>query len=52
MGTDVQKLVELLREALLQRLATKTGWGRNEVMSAFDQAFIDAVVRYYKATQQ
>ena len=52
METDVQKIVELLREALLQRLAAKTGWGRNEVMSAFDQASIDAVVKYYKASQQ
>ncbi len=33
-----KKLIAALRREFVQRLQAKTGWGRNEVLNAFDEA--------------
>ena len=38
--------VEILREEFEKQLQSKTGWGRNEVLTAFDKACISAMIRY------
>ena len=35
---QAKRLIDSLRSALSQELQTKTGWGRNEVMQAFERA--------------
>lgn len=39
-----KKLLELIREKFQARLSTKTGWGRNDVIAAYDQAVSEALV--------
>ena len=39
-----QKFVQLLRKKFLQGLKTKTGWGKNEVASLFEQCLAEAAV--------
>lgn len=41
--------LKLLREEFLKKIDLKTGWGKNEVMVAFDQASISALIAYAKA---
>ena len=40
--------LDMLREEFETELKTKTGWGRNEILIAFDKASVRAVVRYAK----
>lgn len=42
----MDKLVEYIREEFEKILQQKTGWGRNEVMTAFDKAWIIGMSRY------
>jgi hypothetical protein len=44
--TLMDKLMEYVREEFERLLSTKTGWGRNEVMAAFDKAWIFGMARY------
>ena len=39
-------LVNGIRKALVKELELKTGWGRNEVMQAFDRAVCIAALNY------
>jgi hypothetical protein len=39
-------LVRSIRDALAKELSLKTGWGRNEVMQAFDRAVCIAALKY------
>lgn len=39
-----QKFIQLLKEKFFQGLKTKTGWGRNEVTSLFEQCIAEAAV--------
>jgi len=39
-------LYDIVREEFLKELALKTGWGRVEVMQAFDKAFARGMIRY------
>lgn len=32
------KYQQLVREEFVKELSTKTGWGRNDILSAFDRA--------------
>lgn len=36
---------EFLREEFSKEMSTKTGWGRNDIMSAFDRASVRAAMR-------
>lgn len=36
---------ELLREEFEKEMAKKTGWGRNDIMAAFDRASAAAALR-------
>ena len=36
---------ELLREEFEKEMAAKTGWGRNDIMAAFDRAAAKAALR-------
>lgn len=38
--------MELVREEFEKLLKEKTGWGRNEVMTAFDKAWIFGMAKY------
>ena len=40
--------LDILREEFESMIATKTGWGKNEIMVAFDKASIKALSRYAK----
>ncbi len=41
-------LLDLLREEFEQEIGRKTGWGKNEIMVAFDKASIRALVKLAK----
>lgn len=41
-----KKYYELIREEFEKELAAKTGWGRNEIMAAFDRATSKAAMRF------
>lgn len=41
-------LVEIMREEFENEVSKKTGWGKNEIMMAFDKASIRAMIRYAK----
>lgn len=43
--TDMVKYLELLRGEFEKQLQAKTGWGRNEIMQAFDRASAIAALR-------
>lgn len=38
--------IEILREEFEQEIGKKTGWGKNEIMVAFDKASVRALYRY------
>lgn len=40
--------LDLLREEFAKEIGSKTGWGKNEIMVAFDKASIRALIRYAK----
>ncbi len=40
--------LDMLREEFVKEIGTKTGWGKNEIMVAFDKASIRALVRIAK----
>ena len=42
---SIHKLLASVREEFETRLATKTGWGRIELMSAYDQAVQTALAK-------
>lgn len=39
-----KKLFNLIRAKFIARLATKTGWGRNDVMTEYDAAVSEALL--------
>lgn len=39
-----KKLIEIIRRKFAEKLATKTGWGRNDVMTAYDQVVSEALL--------
>lgn len=41
-----KKYYEVVREEFEKELATKTGWGRNEILSAFDRAIAKAAMTF------
>jgi hypothetical protein len=45
MKTMTAKLVAMIREEMAAELATKTGWGRNEIQQALERAIARALVR-------
>lgn len=40
--------IEILRKEFEIELAQKTGWGRNELLAAFDKASVRALYKYAK----
>jgi len=42
----MDEFIKILREKFEDQLSNKTGWGRNEVMIAFDKACIGAIITY------
>lgn len=44
----MDRFLDLLREEFEKTIETKTGWGKNEVMVAFDRASIAALIKYAK----
>lgn len=44
-----KKLIELIREKFKARLQAKTGWGRVDVMSEYDQAVTEAMLELLDA---
>jgi hypothetical protein len=38
--------IEIIREEFEKEIASKTGWGKNEIMVAFDKASVKALYRY------
>jgi hypothetical protein len=45
MTTSLPIVIRELRQELHGRLDRKTSWGRNEVMSAFDQSVTEVLLR-------
>lgn len=41
-------LYDYIREEFEKEIGTKTGWGKNEIMVAFDKAAAKAMMRYAK----
>lgn len=39
-----KKLLELVRAKFQAKLAEKTGWGRNDVIAAYDPAVTEALI--------
>jgi hypothetical protein len=39
-----KKLLARIRELFLAKLASKTGWGRNEILAAYDAAVSEAIL--------
>ena len=39
---------DYIREEFEKEIGTKTGWGKNEIMVAFDKACAKAIMRYAK----
>jgi hypothetical protein len=44
--TKGQKIILDLKERFEKALQAKTGWGRLEIMKAFDNALIEAMANY------
>ena len=44
--TPIRTLWEYIREEFEQEIAKKTGWGKNEIMMAFDKASTKALYKY------
>jgi hypothetical protein len=41
-----KKLVDLIREEFEAIISTKNGWGKNEIMKAFEMAVSNATLRF------
>ena len=41
---DLRKFVDYLRTEYYKLIATKTGWGKNEIIWAFDKCVGDALI--------
>lgn len=41
-------LYDYLREEFEKEISQKTGWGKNEIMVAFDKAAVRAMIRFAK----
>lgn len=39
-----KKLIELIKRNFRNRMAAKTGWGRNEIIAEFDAAISESVL--------
>jgi hypothetical protein len=48
----LDQFLDQLREELERRLAVKTGWGRNEVLVAFDKASITVLSAALSSQEQ
>jgi hypothetical protein len=46
-----KKLLDRIRVLFQEKLATKTGWGRNDVLTAYDQAVNEAVLELLDSAQ-
>ena len=46
-----QRLLDLIREALVKQLSIKTNWGRNQIMTSYDQSVSSAILTYFKEIQ-
>lgn len=44
----MDKLLFFVRDEFEKILSQKTGWGRNEIMAAFDKAWVFGIARYAK----
>jgi hypothetical protein len=42
----MDKLLLYVREEFEKIIKTKTGWGKNEIMMAFDKAWVFGMARY------
>lgn len=42
----MDELMELVRAEFEKYLQAKTGWGRNEIMAAFDKAWVLGMAKY------
>lgn len=47
MGFDLQEYLQSQKEAFKKELEAKTGWGRNEVLAAYERAVKDSLISYY-----
>ena len=47
---EMKKLVAAIRADFLRRLEAKTGWGRNEIIAAFDAAVQASVLAFLDET--
>jgi hypothetical protein len=45
------KLIALIRAKFLAKLATKTGWGKNDVMTTYDQCVNEALLELMDEAQ-
>lgn len=41
-----EELFKLIKEKFQAKLSQKTGWGRNEIMAAYDQAVAEAAIQF------
>lgn len=41
-----KKLVELIKEEFEKIISTKTGWGKNDIIKAHNEAIANAVLRF------
>lgn len=48
----IEKLIEDIRSEFHKQLETKTGWGRNEVKTAFERAVTTALAKNASQSQQ
>ena len=46
------KLLALIREEFIKELSSKTGWGRNEIIQAYDLACSRATVKFIDEMQK
>jgi hypothetical protein len=46
------KLIELIKEEFSKRLEAKTGWGRNEIMKAFNESITAVLLKLLDAPEK
>jgi hypothetical protein len=46
-----KKLLDRIRVLFQEKLATKTGWGRNDLLTVYDQAVNEAVLELLDQAQ-
>jgi hypothetical protein len=46
------KLIELIKEEFSIRLMEKTGWGRNEIMKAFNESITAVLLKLLDAPEK